>query len=171
MTVLGANDSGASPLIANAQHTINGLAGHSRRCDAPGPGPMAREAPEEAQVKPGEVLALALEIARKVVHQTIAVKPRIILDVIREALLQMPLQHAMIHLNTEDAALVRAHAGEQLAHAGHRIQDDPQLARGDVVIDTGGAHLNARLATRWQNVIATLGQDTPWLEADETGHS
>ncbi|MBP9227125.1 MAG: flagellar assembly protein FliH [Sulfuritalea sp.] len=123
------------------------------------------------QAVASEVLALALEIARKVVHQTIAVKPRIILDVIREALLQMPLQHAMIHLNTEDAALVRAHAGEQLAHAGHRIQDDPQLARGDVVIDTGGAHLNARLATRWQNVIATLGQDTPWLEADETGHS
>lgn len=123
------------------------------------------------QAVAGEVLALALEIARKVIHQAIAVQPLIILDVIREALLQMPLQHAMIHLNTEDAALVRAHAGEQLAHAGHRIQEDPQLARGDVVIEAGGAHLNARLATRWQNVIAALGQDTPWLAADETGFS
>lgn len=121
------------------------------------------------QAVASEVLALALEIARKVVHQTIAVQPRIILDVIREALLQMPLQHAMIHLNAEDAALVRALAGEQLAHAGHRIQDDPQLARGDVVIETSGAHLNARLATRWQNVIAALGQDTPWLATDDTG--
>lgn len=123
------------------------------------------------QAVAGEVLALALEIARKVIHQAVAVQPRIILDVIREALLQMPLQHAMIHLNTEDAALVRAHAGEQLTHAGHRIQEDPQLARGDVVIEAGGAHLNARLATRWQNVIAALGQDTPWLAADETGSS
>lgn len=123
------------------------------------------------QTVAGEVLALALEIARKVVHQAIAVQPRIILDVIREALLQMPLQHAMIHLNTEDAALVRAHAGEQLTHAGHRIQEDPQLTRGDVVIEAGGAHLNARLATRWQNVIAALGQDTPWVAADETGSS
>ena len=116
-----------------------------------------------------EVLALALEIARKVIHQAIAVQPAIILEVIREALQQMPLQHAMIHLNTEDAALVRAHAGEQLTHAGHRIQEDPQLARGDVVIEAGGAHLNARLAARWQNVIATIGQDTPWLAMDETG--
>lgn len=123
------------------------------------------------QTVAGEVLALALEIARKVVHQAIAVQPRIILDVIRDALLQMPLQHAMIHLNPEDAALVRAHAGEQLTHAGHRIQEDPQLVRGDVVIEAGGAHLNARLATRWQNVLATLGQDTPWIAADETGHS
>ena len=115
-----------------------------------------------------EVLALALEIARKVVHQTIAVQPRIILDVIRDALLQMPLQHAMIHLNAEDAAMVRAEGGEQLAHAGHRIQEDPKLARGDVVIEAGGAHLNARLATRWQNVLATLGQDTQWLATDDT---
>jgi flagellar assembly protein FliH len=116
-----------------------------------------------------EVLALALEIARKVIHQTIAVQPGIILEVIREALLQMPLQHAMIHLNTDDAALVRAHAGEQLTHAGHRIQEDPQLGRGDVVIEAGGAHLNARLAARWQNVIATIGQDIPWVAIDETG--
>lgn len=121
------------------------------------------------QVVADEVLALALEIARKVVHQAIAVQPGIILEVIREALLQMPLQHAMIYLNTDDAALVRAHAGEQLTHAGHRIQEDPKLGRGDVVIEAGGAHLNARLAARWQNVIATIGQDTPWLTTDEAG--
>lgn len=120
------------------------------------------------QTAADEVLALALEIARKVIHQTIAVQPRIILDVIREALLQMPLQHAMIHLNKEDAALVRAHAGEHLTHAGHRIQEDPQLARGDVVIEAGGAHLNVRLATRWQNVIAALDNNTPWVAADDT---
>jgi flagellar assembly protein FliH len=120
------------------------------------------------QTAADEVLALALEVARKVIHQAIAVQPRIILDVIRDALLQMPLQHAMIHLNPEDAALVRTHGGEHLTHAGHRIQEDPQLVRGDVVIEAGGAHLNARLATRWQNVLATLDQDTPWLATDDT---
>lgn len=115
-----------------------------------------------------ELLALALEIARKVIHQAIVVQPQTILGVVREALAQLPLQHAMIHLNTEDAALVRGHAGEQLAHAGHRVLEDPQLARGDVVIEAGGTHLDARLATRWQRVIATLDQDTPWLAVDDT---
>lgn len=114
-----------------------------------------------------ELLALALEIARKVVQQTVAVQPQVVLGVIRQALAQLPVQHAMIHLNAEDAALVRGHAGEQLAHGGHRIQEDAQLARGDVVIESGGAHLNARLATRWQHVIAALGDDTPWLAAED----
>lgn len=115
-----------------------------------------------------ELLALAVEIARKVVNQAIVVQPEAILVTIREALAQMPPQHAMIHLNTEDAALLRSHAGEQLTRVGHRIQEDPQLRRGDVVMDAGGAHLDSRLATRWQRVIATLDQDAPWLVADET---
>ena len=64
--------------------------------------------------------------------------------------------------------IVRTHGGEHLTHAGHRVQEDPQLVRGDVVIEAGGAHLNARLATRWQNVLATLDQGTPWLATDDT---
>jgi flagellar assembly protein FliH len=118
-----------------------------------------------------DLLALALEIARKVSHQAVAAQPLVILDVIREALTQLPLQHAMIHLNPDDAALVRANAGEHLTRAGHRILEDLHLERGDVVIDAGGAHLDARLATRWQRVIASLNQDTPWLAADEAGQS
>lgn len=115
-----------------------------------------------------ELLALAVEIARKVINQAIVVQPEAILATVREALAQMPPQHAMIHLNAEDAALLRSHAGEQLTRAGHRIQEDPQLGRGDVVIEAGGAHLDARLATRWQRVIAAIDQDTPWLLADKT---
>lgn len=115
-----------------------------------------------------ELLALAVEIARKVINQAIVVQPEAILATVREALAQMPPQHAMIHLNTEDAALLRSHVGEQLTRAGHRIQEDPQLGRGDVVIEAGGAHLDARLATRWQRVIAAIDQDEPWLLADKT---
>lgn len=115
-----------------------------------------------------EVLALALEIARKVIGQTVVVQPQVILGTIRGALASVSAQHAAIHLNPADAALVRSHAGEQLTRAGHRIHDDPKLGRGDVVIETGGAHLDGRLATRWQRVLATLDQDLPWLIADET---
>lgn len=115
-----------------------------------------------------EILALALEVSRRVIHQTVEVRPQIVLEAIREALTHLPAQHGTIHLNAEDAALVRSQAGEQLGRAGHRIQEDPQLGRGDVVIETGGTHLDARLATRWQRVIGSLDQHTPWLVADDT---
>lgn len=115
-----------------------------------------------------ELLALTVEIARKVIGQALVVQPKVILETIREALAHLPAQHAVIHLSAADAALVRSNAGEQLTRAGHRIHEDPQLGRGDVVIEAGGAHLDCRLATRWQRIIATLDQDVPWLVEDET---
>ncbi|MDZ4251629.1 MAG: FliH/SctL family protein [Sulfuritalea sp.] len=118
-----------------------------------------------------EILALALEVSRRVIHQTIAARPQVVLEAVREALTHLPAQHGTIHLNAEDAALVRSQAGEQLGRAGHRIQEDPQLGRGDVVIETGGTQLDARLATRWQRVIGALDQHTPWLVADDMEHA
>jgi flagellar assembly protein FliH len=119
------------------------------------------------QVVAGDLLALSIEIARQVVRQTIAVKPEVLLGVIREALGQLPLLHAAIHLHPEDASLARLRAGDQLAHAGHRIHEDPKLKRGDVVIEAGGSHLDASLAVRWKRVVEALGQDVPWIDTVE----
>ncbi|MCF8150279.1 MAG: flagellar assembly protein FliH [Burkholderiaceae bacterium] len=113
-----------------------------------------------------ELLALALEIARKITHQTVKLRPEIILDVIHEALGQLPALHATIHLNPLDAARVRQTTDDHLTRGGHRILDDSSLERGDVVIEAGGTNLDARLATRWQRVTAALDQDTSWLAED-----
>jgi flagellar assembly protein FliH len=112
-----------------------------------------------------ELVALATEIARRVIQQSVATRPETIVAVVREALGQLSVQHASIHLHPEDASLVRSYSGEQLGHAGHRIHEDSKLARGDVVIESGGSHLDATLATRWRRVIESLGQDTPWIDA------
>lgn len=114
-----------------------------------------------------EVLALAVEIAREVVRQSIQIKPEIVIAVVREALTHLPLQHASIHLHPEDASLTRSYAGEQLSHAGHRIYENPKLVRGDVVIESGGSHLDATVATRWRRVLAGLGQESTWIVAEE----
>lgn len=111
-----------------------------------------------------DLLALSIEVARQVVRQTVAANPEAILGVIREALEQLPLLHTSIHLHPEDASLVRLRAGDQLTHAGHRILEDPQLKRGDVIIEAGGSHLDASLATRWRRVVEALGQDVSWLD-------
>ncbi|MFA7281213.1 MAG: flagellar assembly protein FliH [Sterolibacterium sp.] len=113
-----------------------------------------------------DLLALALDVARQVIRQAVAVKPEILLETIQEALTLTHHPHATIHLHPEDASLVRTYFGEQLAHAGHRIQEDKRLQRGGCTIEAGGSQIDARLATRWQRVVATLGSNADWLVAD-----
>lgn len=111
-----------------------------------------------------ELLALAIEIARGVIRQELAVRPETLLDVVREALAQLPHQHAAIYLNPEDASLLRSYLGEQLAHAGHRIHEDFKLARGDCVIEAGGTQIDATVATRWRRVLDGLGRTDAWQQ-------
>ena len=128
---------------------------------------LERRITELNQVVADDLLALSIEIARQVVRQTIAVRPEVLMGVIREALEQLPLLHATIYLHPEDASLVRLRAGDQLTHAGHRIHEDPKLKRGDVIIDAGGSHLDASLAARWQRVVESLSQEAPWIDTAE----
>lgn len=111
-----------------------------------------------------ELLALALELARQVVRREIHAYPESLLDVVREALAQLPHQHAAIYLHPEDASLVRSYLGEQLTHAGHRIHEDDQLKRGDCKLEASGGHLDASVATRWQRVLDGLGMESAWQE-------
>lgn len=109
-----------------------------------------------------ELLALAVELGRQVVRGELAARPETVLDVVRQALVQLPHQHASIFLCPDDAALVRTHLGDQLGHAGHRIHEDPQLKRGDCVIEAGSSQVDATVATRWRRVIEALGLDAAW---------
>lgn len=117
-----------------------------------------------------ELMALAIELARQMVRQTLERHPETILDTVRAALQQLPQAQAQICLHPEDLALVREHLGEQLAHAGHRLQEDFELGRGDCRIDTPAAQLDATLETRWRRVLESLGRDAAhWHARDEAG--
>ena len=113
-----------------------------------------------------DVLQLGVEIARQVVRQTIKVQPEVVISVVREAINQLPHQHTAVYLNPEDASLVRSHAGDQLAHAGHRIFEDESIARGGCKVEAGGSHIDATLATRWTRIVEALTDDTEWIERD-----
>jgi flagellar assembly protein FliH len=116
------------------------------------------------QLVAGRLLDLSLEIARQVVRQSIATRPTVILEVVREALLQLPHQHAAIYLHPEDASLVRSYLGDQLAHAGHRLFEEAGVARGGLRVEAGGSHLDAGIATRWQRVVESMGTQSGWIE-------
>lgn len=115
-----------------------------------------------------EILALSLEIARQILCQVIAVKPEAVLPVVHEALNQLPHQHATIYLNPEDAALVRKYSGDHFTHVGHRIHEDSQLQRGDVIIEANGAQVDATLTTRWRRIVESLGGKGAWISCGES---
>lgn len=110
-----------------------------------------------------ELVALVVEIARQVVRQGIAVKPESILETVREALVQLPHQHAAVFLSPADAALVRTHLGEQLSHAGHRIFEDMAMEQGGCRIEAAGSQVDASMETRWRRVVEKLGVGTEWV--------
>lgn len=113
-----------------------------------------------------DVLHLGIEIARHVVRQAVAIKPEVVIGVVREAINQLPHQHTAVYLNPEDAALVRTHAGEQLTHAGHRIFEDGSVARGGCKVEAGGSHIDATLPTRWRRIVEALVDDEEWIERE-----
>jgi flagellar assembly protein FliH len=117
----------------------------------------------------GELLALSLDIARKVLQQALKVNPELMLGVVREAIGTLPHfnQGAHLVLHPEDAVLVRERMGEQLTHAGWKIFEDERIERGGVRIETANSQIDATLETRWKHVVASLGQDSAWLVQDK----
>lgn len=109
-----------------------------------------------------ELLALALELARQVVREELALRPEHVAGVVREALGQFPQQHALVCVHPEDATWVRQHLGDLLHHGGHRIAEDPGIARGGCRLESSGSQLDATLPTRWRRVVESLGMSDAW---------
>jgi len=109
-----------------------------------------------------EILALSLEVARQMVRHSLDARPESVAELVREALLQLPQAHAMIHLHPDDVAMVRDYLGEQLTHAGHRLIEDPSIARGGARIDAAGSQIDATLQIRWRRIMDNLGRDVAW---------
>lgn len=111
-----------------------------------------------------ELLSLSIALARDVIRQELGAHPETLLVVVREALAQLPHQHAAIYLHPDDASLLRSYAGDQLSHAGHRIHEDSKLKRGDCLLEAGGTQVDATVAMRWQRVLEGLGISAAWDE-------
>jgi flagellar assembly protein FliH len=110
-----------------------------------------------------ELVALAVELGRQVVRGEIRARPETLVEVVRQALEQIPHQHATLYLNPDDAALARTYLGDQLAHFGHRILEDARLERGDCKVEAGGSTVDATVAVRWRRVLDGLGLEDAWI--------
>lgn len=113
-----------------------------------------------------EILALATELARQMVRHTLSSHPEVVVDLLREALAQIPQAHAQIHLNPEDVAMARDYLEEHFAHAGHRLVEDATISRGGVRIEATGSQIDATVQTRWRRIMDSLGRNISW-DGDE----
>lgn len=105
-----------------------------------------------------ELLGLSIEIARQMVRRSLKEAPATIVDIVKEALQQLPQNHALIHLHPSDAILVREHLGEQLSHVGNRIIEDGNVTPGGCRIEASGSQIDASVQTRWRRILENLGR-------------
>ncbi len=112
-----------------------------------------------------ELLALAIEIARKMLGEALKLRPELVLPVIQDAVRCLPQfdQTVRIVLHPQDAVLVRAYMAEHPAAAGWTIVEDAGLARGGCRVHTASSEVDATLQSRWQRVLAALGSTEQWL--------
>ena len=117
------------------------------------------------------LLATAVEIASQMVQQSLRVKPELLLPVVREAVATLSAHsgHPALFAHPDDAALIREHLGEQLAHNNWRIIDDSQLTRGGCRAELGASEVDATFETRWRRVLEAIGIDTEWLAETQRG--
>ncbi|MGA8864746.1 MAG: flagellar assembly protein FliH [Gallionella sp.] len=110
------------------------------------------------------LLDLSLEVARKMVSETLLVKPEVILKIVSDAIVNLPHfnQNAHLVLHPDDAELVREHMGEQLSHSGWKTFSDPQIKRGGCRVETAHSNVDATMEARWKCIVESIGQDKSW---------
>jgi len=113
-----------------------------------------------------EIQALALEVARQVVRDTLKTQPESVLAVIREALTQVPQQGATVRVNPLDAALVRQYLGEQFSSTSHRLREDEEVQRGGCLIESEGGQIDAQITTRWRRVVENISRSASQFAED-----
>lgn len=112
------------------------------------------------------LLALALDVAKQMLRETLKIRPELVLPVVQEAVNSLPPsgQHPHLRLHPDDAQLVRTLLADELNHYHWKIIEDARLARGGCRVETANSEVDASLESRWKRVLAAFGQDGSWLE-------
>lgn len=111
------------------------------------------------------LLDLSLEIAKKMLIETLQVKQEVILKIVSTAIANLPHfnQNAHLVMHPIDAELVRKNMGEQLAQAGWKIFTDEQIEQGGCRVETAHTNIDATNPARWNHIVKSIGQDNSWM--------
>ena len=113
-----------------------------------------------------EVLALALTVAQQVVRRAISVKPELVLDAIKEALLSLPALngHHKIATHPDHVEIVRDWLAQEHGHLSWKVVQDAQMEPGSFRFESTYSELDGNLRARWREIAECLGiDDDTWL--------
>jgi flagellar assembly protein FliH len=123
---------------------------------------------EFEQTLAGDVLSMALELAKQIVRTSLRVKPDLVSAVVREAISSLPglSEQTVLLLNPADASMVRKALEDDpaLATLPWKIVEDVHIERGGCRLETPTTEVDATLETRWRRVVASLGRDDSWID-------
>jgi flagellar assembly protein FliH len=111
----------------------------------------------------------ATELARQVVRSELAARPELVARVVDDAVQAVLLsaRHIRVLVHPDDHALVAQGAAEVLTARGARLVASADVPRGGCLVESDLGEVDARIATRWAQAAAALGQDVAWTDADE----
>ncbi|MBW8370581.1 MAG: flagellar assembly protein FliH [Thiobacillus sp.] len=114
-----------------------------------------------------QVLDLSIDLARALLKSALAIRPELVIPIVKEAVRYLPALHqpALLFLNPDDAVLVKNRIGDELIKMGWQLADDVQLEPGSCRVETASNQIDASLPTRWQRLTAALSKDSDWLAA------
>lgn len=114
----------------------------------------------------GQLLDLALDIARHMLRSDVKARREALLPVVREAIACLPeqVQRPQLQLNPADVELIRARIGDELQMAGFTIVEDHRVEPGGCRISAANCEVDATLPARWRRVLAALGRDLAWAD-------
>jgi len=94
-----------------------------------------------------ELLELSLGIAKQILRREIKTDPRHIIGIVREAVKQLPSSHREItvHLQPDDAHILRETLHEHKTQHHWDIIDDPAILQGDCQIQSESSFIDASI--------------------------
>lgn len=112
------------------------------------------------------VARIAVELARQVVRSELAQNPGLIARVAHDAIeaLQLSARHVRVRVHPDDHPLVQQGAGSELQAREAQLIPDPEVPRGGVKVDADIASVDATVASRWQQAVSSIGQESIWQD-------
>ncbi len=120
------------------------------------------EAAEQALAQ--GVLELSCALARQVVRRELAIDPKALEPVIREALglLASDARAVTVRLSPADFGLLESALRESFAGESLLFRPDAAVAPGGCMVESGGMTMDGTLEKRWSRTVATLGLSATW---------
>ena len=106
-----------------------------------------------------ELMFLVMAVSRHVIRREVKTDPSHVIAAVRQAVELLPVsaRNIRVHLNPEDAALVRESLSMDEEHGQRwRIVEDPMLSRGGCNVDTDYSRIDATLESRMNMIVSQV---------------